>query len=274
MALKSSALNIPVQARRPGFSAGLSQLSAGLWVARLALGAAIVAAWWWAGTQGGLQFFVANPLKVVQRIGALAATGELWIHLQATFTVALIGLVSGVVVGVAAGVGLGLSRRVAAVLEPYIMIFYTLPRIALAPLFIMLFGVGPEGKAVFAFTVVVFVALLNAFEGVRSVDAELVDAFRTMQAGRWFVIRWIILPSIVPWTLVTLRIGIGLALIGAIVAEGISASRGLGWYMTRSANTFDAAGVFAAMLVLSAVALLLNALITCAEARLLAWRKA
>lgn len=178
------------------------------------------------------------------------------------------------VVGVIVGVTLGLVPRLAAVLQPYIMMFYSLPRIALAPLFIMYLGIGVLSKVALVFTIVVFIALLNTYEGVRAVDSELVDALRTMRASRWRIIQWVVLPSIVPWVLATLRIGIGLALIGAIVAELISASRGVGWYMQRSAGTFDVTGVFAGMLILAVTGAVINGSVGLLERRLLAWRSA
>lgn len=243
-----------------------------LWVARLVLGVLLVAGWkalelW---VVGG--FWISSPERVAARIADLAANGELARHLWATLEVALYGLAVGVAIGVAAGLGLGLAPYAGKILEPYVMIFYSLPRIALAPLFIMYLGIGVLSKVALAFTIVVFIALLNTYEGVRSVDRELVDALRTMRASQWRIIQWVVLPSIVPWVLATTRIGIGLALIGAIVAELISASRGIGWYMQRSAGTFDVTGVFAGMLILAVTAALINESVAVLERRLLSWR--
>ncbi len=243
-----------------------------LWIWRILVGVFLAAVWQVLGTWVVDGFWISSPLKVSQRVVQLAVSGDLVLHLWATLEVALYGLALGMVAGVLAGVVLGLVPHLATILEPYIMIFYTLPRIALAPLFIMYLGIGVVSKVALTFTIVVFIALLNTYQGVRSVDRDLVDALRTMRANRGQTIRWVVLPSIVPWVLATVRIGIGLALIGAIVAELISASRGLGWYMQRSAGTFDVTGMFAGMLVLAVTAAVINGLVTAVEQRLLAWR--
>ena len=243
-----------------------------LWATRVALGIAILLIWQALGLWVVDGFWISSPVLVGTRIAELAASGDLTRHLWATLEVALEGLALGMLVGVLSGVALGLVPRIATILEPYIMIFYTLPRIALAPLFIMYLGVGVLSKVVFTFTIVVFIALLNTYEGVRGVDSQLVDALRAMRASRGQIIRWVVLPSIVPWVLATLRIAIGLSLIGAVVAELISASRGIGWYMSRSAGTFDVTGVFAGMFVLAITAALVNGLVSMIERRLLAWR--
>jgi NitT/TauT family transport system permease protein len=243
-----------------------------LWATRVALGVAILLIWQALGMWVVDGFWISSPALVGTRIAELAASGDLTRHLWATLEVALEGLALGMLVGVLTGVALGLVPRVATILEPYIMIFYTLPRIALAPLFIMYLGVGVLSKVVFTFTIVVFIALLNTYEGVRGVDSQLVDALRAMRASRGQIIRWVVLPSIVPWVLATLRIAIGLSLIGAVVAELISASRGIGWYMSRAAGTFDVTGVFAGMFILAFTAALINGLVSMIERRLLAWR--
>lgn len=243
-----------------------------LWTARIVVGIVMLLLWQALSMWAVDAFWLSSPALVGGRIVQLAVTGELVRHLWATLEVALAGLAVGMLVGVLAGVVLGLLPRVATILEPYIMILYTLPRIALAPLFIMFLGVGVLSKVAFTFTIVVFVALLNSYEGVRGVNPQLVDALRTMRASRGQIVRWVILPSIVPWILATLRIAMGLSLVGAVVAELISASRGLGWYMSRAAGTFDVAGVFAGMFILAITAALINGFVSVVERRLLIWR--
>ncbi len=245
-----------------------------LWTARVVLGVAILAGWQAFGTWIVDGFWVSSPVLVGTRLAELAGNGGLLLHLWATLEVAMYGLVLGTVIGTLLGILLGLLPRVASVLEPYIMIFYTLPRIALAPLFIMYLGIGTVSRVALAFTIVVFIALLNSFEGVRAVDQTLVDMLKTMNASRWRVIQWVVLPSIVPWLLATVRIGIGMSMIGAIVAELVSSSRGMGWYMQRAAGTFDVTGVFTGMVVIALVAATLSGVFGLLEKRMLEWRAA
>lgn len=268
----SGRLTVNGQAAPAGRKLPRPRLPEGPGLARLVLGAILLVGWQVLGMGVVDRFWVSSPLLVLQRLGELAGSGALTRHLWATLEVGLYGLALGMTAGVLAGVGLGLSERVSRVLDPFIMFFYTLPRIGLAPLFIMYLGVGVVSKVALTFTMVVFVALLNTYEGVRSVDPTLVDMLRTMRASRRQIIVWVVLPSIVPWILSTLRIGIGLSLIGAIVAEMISASRGIGWYMQRSAGTFDVTGVFAGMFILAFTAVAMNALVGRLEKRLLVWR--
>lgn len=258
----------PVVATRPARAGRLLRL----WLARIAVGFLIVLSWEALAQLVVGTFWLSGPTRVASRIIDLALSGELAVHLWATLEVAVYGLALGMVVGVLAGLALGSSLALAAVLQPFIMFFYALPRIAMAPLFIMYLGIGVVSKVALTFTIVVFIALFNTYEGVRAVDRDLVDALRTMRASRTQIARWVVLHSVMPFIIATVRIGIGLALIGAIVAELISASRGLGWYMQRSAGTFDVTGVFAGMIVLGIVAVMINGLVTLAERRVLAWR--
>ncbi len=263
-------LGIQVQARNER-----RRWTARLWTARAVVGALILLVWEGLGGTGLVdRFWISSPSQVGGRLLDMAASGALLTHLWASLEVALYGLALGMTVGIFLGVVLGLVPRVAAVLDPYIMILYTLPRIALAPLFIMYLGVGVISKVALTFTIVVFVALLNTYEGVRAVDPTLIDMLRTMRASRWRIVQWVVLPSVVPWILATVRIAIGLALVGAVVAELISSSRGLGWYMQRSAGVFDVTGVFTGMLILAVAAAVMNGFVTVLERRLLAWRSA
>ncbi len=123
-----------------------------------------------------------------------------------------------------------------------------------------------------AFSLVVFIVIINIEEGIRNVDVELVDMMRTMRASPRYITRKVLLPGVIPWIFVSLRIGLGLALIGAVVAEVIGASRGLGWYVEHSGGQFDTTGVFAGLVVLMVVAMLGNELMKVLERRALHWR--
>jgi NitT/TauT family transport system permease protein len=167
-----------------------------------------------------------------------------------------------------------LGALLAAVLDPFLMGLNSLPRVALAPLFIIWFGIGLPSKVVLAFSLVFFPGLINTYQGVRSVDPDPIDLMRTMQASRWQIWRWVVVPSTLPWIFAGLRIGLGMSLIGAVVGELVGANRGLGYHVEASSANFDTTGVFAGLVALMAITVLLNELMKLAEARLFRWRSA
>src|SRR5262249_46325322 len=154
-----------------------------------------------------------------QRIGELIGTGTLWADLGTTLVETFAGLVIGMVAGVALGVLIASSRTVGRWFYPYVMALYSLPRVALAPLFIVWFGIGLESKIFMVVTMVVFVAFYNTYQGVRGIDPELLEMTRSFRAPWAARLRWAVLPAIAPWILTSLRLSIALALIGAVIAE-------------------------------------------------------
>ena len=150
--------------------------------------------------------------------------------------------------------------------------FYSLPRVALAPLFILWFGIGSISKIMMAFSMVVFIVILNTHEGLRGVDRDLVDMLKTMRASRLYMLRKVLLPSIVPWIFASLRVGIGLALVGAVIGELLGANRGLGWYVEYAAGRVDIIGVFAGLVVLAVLGMALNEIVKAVESRVTAGR--
>jgi len=217
-------------------------------------------------------FWISKPSLIAIRLVEMVGNGDLLWHSSITVFEAALGLFLGMAFGIPAGLMLGIYRRVSEIVDPFVLGLYSLPRVALAPLFIMWFGIGLFSKAMLAFSLVVFIVVINIQEGVRNVDPELVDLMRTMRASRQYIVRRVLLPAIVPWIFVSLRIGLGLALIGAVVAEVIGASRGLGWYIEHSAGQFDTTGVFAGLVVLMIIAMLGNGLMKRFEDRSLRWR--
>lgn len=217
--------------------------------------------------------WISSPLAVLERLGAMAGDGSLELHTWQTLEEALIGLLCGLVLGVALGVALGLSKRLSDALDPLIMGFYSLPRVSLAPLFIIWLGIGLLAKVALVASVVLFVVLFNVREGMRNVDREIVEAFRSMNASRGAMVRYVIVPSLVPWIFASIRIGIGMALIGAVVAELIGSSRGLGWYVMHSTGVYDMTGSITALVVLMILAIVFNWALAVVEKRMLRWRR-
>ncbi|WP_326834898.1 ABC transporter permease [Amycolatopsis rhabdoformis] len=246
------------------------------WVVRggqLAVGVLVLVLWQIAGQVFGA-FTLSGPVLIVVRIGELIGSGTLWPDLATTLVETFAGLVIGMVAGVALGVLIASSKVVGRWFYPYVMALYSLPRVALAPLFIVWFGIGLESKIFMVVTMVVFVAFYNTYQGVRGIDPDLLEMTRSFRAPRMATLRWAVLPAIAPWILTSLRLSIALALIGAVIAELVGASQGLGYYMGYAANTLDTTGVFAGLVVITVIAVIAEQLVALVERRVLRHRVA
>ncbi len=221
-------------------------------------------------------FFFGSPVGIVSRLVDWAehgtAYGSLWEQIGITIEEALFGFLAGVVSGVVFGVALGEFRYLADVLGPYIKVVNALPRIVLGSIFIIWLGLGMSSKVVLAAVLVFFVVFFNAFQGVRDVDRNLVANARILGASRLQITRHVVLPSALTWIIASLHVSLGFSIIGAIVGEFLGAQKGLGLVIATAQNTFDANGVFAAMLVIGILALSAEALMAQLERRLLSWR--
>lgn len=213
-------------------------------------------------------FWIGQPSAIAVRLWETFADGDMFAHAGTTLFHACVGLLASLVVGVPVGILFAQAPFVGATLEPYVLGIYSLPRVALAPLFILWFGIDSLSKIMMAFSMVVFVVILNTYEGVRGVDRDLIDMLRTMRAPRRYVLRRVVLPSIVPWVFASLRVGVGLALVGAVIGELVGANRGLGWYVSYAAGRVDITGVFSGLVVLGALGIGLNVVVTSIEKRL------
>jgi NitT/TauT family transport system permease protein len=243
-----------------------------LWAGRFTMGLVLFGFWELSSGRFFNEFWISRPSLILGRIVEMTASGDLWFHLQTTLEETLLGLAIGMAVGTIAGVGLAFSGQFAGWIFPYVMAVYSLPKVALAPLFVVWFGIGLISKILMVTTMVVFVAFYNAFEGVRNIDPDLLDMMRTLRAGPWSTLKWVILPSITTWVLTSLRLGIGLALIGSVIAELVGANRGIGYYITKSAGTLDTTGIFAGLFIIMIVAVVLEAGVVQVEKRLLRYR--
>jgi len=217
--------------------------------------------------------WISSPIDVAQRIWFMLLDGSLEMHAWETFKEAVIGLLVGVALGIVLGIVLGLWRRLSDAVDPVVMGFYSLPRVSLAPLFIIWLGIGLLAKVALVASMVVFVVLFNVREGVRSIDREVIDAFRSMNASRMAMLRHVIVPSLVPWLLTAVRIGIGMALVGAVVGEMIGASRGLGWYVNHTSGVYDMTGSITALVILMLLAMIFNGVLGLIERKVLHWRR-
>lgn len=237
------------------------------------LAAALLALWQLMGSSTpGAKALFSTPALVVQRIAAMAADGDLWLNLAPTLEETFGGLVLGFLIGVTGGVLMARSRVAAAVLDPYVVGINGVPRVALGPFFVVWFGIGILSKVLLAVSIVFVVVLFNTREGIESIDEDLVDALRSMRASRWDMLRHVVIPSLMPWLLASLKIGIGLALTGSVVGELVGASAGLGWYITNSLNVIDMTGAVTALLLMAVLAMLMYYAVLTLERRLLGWR--
>lgn len=233
---------------------------------------------WQLGTALGFidPFFFGSPLGIVLRLADWfmngTAYGPFWLQIWITLEEALLGFLCGVVSGVLMGVLLGEVPFLADVVGPYIKIVNALPRIVLGSIFIMWLGLGLPSKVLLAAVLVFFVVFFNAFQGVRSVDRNLVANARILGASRLQVVRHVVFPSAMTWIIASLHVALGFSIIGAIVGEFLGAQNGLGLVIATAQNTFDANGVFGAMLIIGALALGAEGLMSIVEKRLLSWR--
>jgi len=239
---------------------------------KLSPGLVFLLLWEWSSGRLVREAYVSKPSAVVERLVELFGSGEIWPHLITTGQELVAGYGLGAVAGVLAGYGLGRAPRVAAVVEPYLLAFYGIPKIALAPLLIIWFGIGIWSKVALAATMVFFLVFYTVFAAVRAVDRELVNLALVMGAREGQLGRHVYLPASMPSIMLGLRMAVPYAVIGVIAGEFASALRGLGLYINYASSTYDPAGVFAGISILLAFVLTANAFAGWVERRVLRWR--
>lgn len=244
----------------------------GMTVCQVLLGIAILAAWQGASDRLVDSFFISNPLAFTERLVEWTSTGFIFIHIWATFYATMMGFLLGSIGGLVLGIWLGVSPFMSRLLNPYLWSLNALPKVALAPLFVLWFGLGIESKIALAGVLVLFLVFLNTYSGVREVDQDLIDSARLMRASRMQVIRKVIFPSALSWVFAGLKISVPYALIGAVLGEMIAANRGLGYLVQFSGAQFDTAGVFAVLIVIALLAVVLNLIVEMVQARTQRWR--
>jgi len=230
--------------------------------------------WQWASGRLIRTIYVSRPSDIALRLYQAFATGEILPDLATTAEELVLGYVVGVALGVLGGYVLGRTPRLAAIFEPYVMAFYGIPKIALAPLFIIWFGIGLWSKVALAATMVFFLVFYNVYMGVRSVDRELVSLTLLMGASESQLSRHVYLPAAAPFVIMGMRMAIPYSVIGVIVGEFTSSVQGLGLFISQASSNYDPAGVFAGIAILLLFVVLANAGAARLEKRLLRWRPA
>ena len=222
------------------------------------------------------KFFWSQPSDIEQKLWSWISQGTdlgpIWDQVLVTMQETVGGFIVGSVLGVIFGVALGRSRLLADVMGPYIKAANAIPRVVVGALFAISLGLDIKAKIATASILVFFVVFFNAFQGVREVDRNLIANARILGARDRQLTTEIIIPSALSWIIASLHTSFGLALVGAVVGELFGATQGLGELIYSAKNNFDAAGVFAGMFLLAAIALVAEALITALEDRLIRWR--
>ena len=233
----------------------------------------VVALWQGLVDSGALDiFFFSRPSDIALRLGGWLIHGTIYGHLAVTLIEAMLAFVIGTVAGIVAGFALARVELLAAVFDPYIRILNALPRVILAPIFILWFGLGIASKVALGVTLVFFIVFFNTFQGVREVDPVVLKNARMLRASEMQLMRHVYIPSALAWIFSSLHTSIGFALVGAVVGEYIGASKGIGYLVAQAQGTFDTTGVFAGLLLTSVVVLIIDLGINRVEAYLLRWR--
>ncbi len=243
-----------------------------LLVCRLLLVGALLFLWDLSASTIADEFFISRPSIVAAKVWELVSSGRLLYHGWITVVETLGGFVSGAAAGIVVGLLLGRNQGLARLLDPILTAVNSLPKVALAPLFIMWFGIDIGMKIVLTATIVFFLVFTNTYNGVRSVDVQLLEILRLMGAREHHLITKVIVPSALQWVFAGLQLSIPYALIGAVVGEIMAANRGLGFLLQDAAGQLDTGGVFAALLAIIVLALLLQAAVRICERRLTPWK--
>ena len=238
---------------------------------RCAVGLAALAVWQAAHLALGAEW-IGGPIDIVRRVAEIAASGELSRHTVATLTEAAFGFLLGGGAGILLPFALRLSPRLTEALDPFFTAAMGVPKLALAPLLILWFGIGLVSKIAFVAAVVFFLLFFNTLAGVRSVDPRLAAAVRVLGGREWTVTREIAWHTALPYVFAGLKVGLPRAISAAVVGEFIAADRGLGYYINNARAMADTVGLFTGVIVVTLLVLGINAVLERLQARSLAWR--
>lgn len=242
------------------------------WLRQIIAFGIVLALWEGAGRAGMLNpLFMPSPGRIGSALYDLFADGRVWPHLQATFTAALAGLALGILAGIVLGVVAALAPVVAELLEPVMTLLNAIPRVILAPLFVIWLGIGLASKVALAFILVAVLIFFTVFTGIRQVDRRLVERIVTLGGGRWALVRHVYLPSVTAWILGNMKVAVGFAFTGAVVGEFVAATSGLGYLLSFAQSTYNSALMLALVLLIMVVVLMIFAIAGWLEKHLLRW---
>jgi sulfonate transport system permease protein len=217
-------------------------------------------------------FFFGEPVKVFARLWQWFVSGEIYEHLWVTLVETLLAFLIGTISGVVIGLWLALSPTASAVLDPYIKAVNAMPRVILAPIFFVWFGLGIASKVALGVTLVFFIVFFNVYQGVREVSPVVLANARMLGASPRQLLRHVYVPSAMSWVFASLHNSVGLAFVGAVVGEYLGSAKGVGYLIHQAEGFFDMNTVVAGILLLTAFALLLDWAVGLAEKRLMVWQ--
>ena len=233
-------------------------------------------------------FFLGEPVKVAGRVWSwfmpfgfgesalfpegLPGHADIYLHLGITLLETVLAFVIGTALGLVFGLWLALAPTASAILDPYIKAANSMPRVILAPIFSLWFGLGMWSKVALAVTLVFFIVFFNVYQGVKEVSPVVLANARMLGANQKQLLRTVYLPSATSWVFSSLHTSVGLAFVGAVVGEYLGSARGVGYLILQAEGTFDVNTVFAGIVVLTAFALLLDGLVGRIEKRLMKWQ--
>jgi NitT/TauT family transport system permease protein len=248
----------------------------------------VLLAWQLASRNEQTAFFIGEPIKVAGRVWSwflplaippnalfpegLPGRADIYLHLGVTLLETMLAFGIGTALGLAFGLWLALAPTASAILDPYIKALNSMPRVILAPIFAMWFGLGIWSKVALAVTLVFFIVFFNVYQGVREVSPVVLANARMLGANQKQLLRTVYLPSATSWVFSSLHTSVGLAFVGAVVGEYLGSARGVGYLILQAEGTFDVNTVFAGIVVLTAFALVLDGAVGRIERRLMKWQ--
>ena len=248
----------------------------------------ILGAWHLASRDQQVAFFMGEPVLVAGRVWSwfmpfgfgesrlfpdgLPGRADIYLHLGTTLLETVLAFGIGTVLGLTCGLWLALAPTAGAILDPYIKAANSMPRVILAPIFALWFGLGIWSKVALAITLVFFIVFFNVYQGVREVSPVILNNARMLGSNQRQLLRTVYLPSATSWVFSSLHTSVGLAFVGAVVGEYLGSARGVGYLILQAEGTFDVNTVFAGIVVLTAFALVLDGIVGKVEKRLMRWR--
>ncbi|HET9950013.1 MAG TPA: ABC transporter permease subunit [Longimicrobiales bacterium] len=248
----------------------------GVTAARRAVALLVLVGLWEGLSRAGVidPFYAPAPTTVAGTLLSLFGDAAFWSHLEATFLAAFGGLLGGLLIGIVLGFAAALSPVLADVLEPVMILLNAIPRVILAPLFVIWLGIDLASKVALALVLVAVLVFFAVYGGIKEVDPRLVERVRTLGGGRRVLVREVYVPSVTAWVMGNLKVAVGFAFTGAVVGEFVASSRGLGYLLQFAQSTYNASLTIALILLIMGLVLLLFALAERLERRLLRWRHA
>jgi ABC-type nitrate/sulfonate/bicarbonate transport system permease component len=220
----------------------------------------------------GAKLFFTTPSRIAATLWQMCASGEIWVPLRVSAAAFAVGLAMAIAAGLPLGILLGRSRTLNAMLDPFITGFNATPRLVFLPLLLLWFGLGMWSKVMIVFIGALFPILINTYEGVRNADKVLINVVRSFGAKEWDIARLVVVPNALPYIVAGLRLAIGRAVLGVVVAEFFGSEEGLGVIMVRAASSYQVDVVFAGVVVFAALSLLMTSLVKMIENHLSNWR--